>query len=85
VVELVPDSSDDVDRLAGGIGDRPVLVALARVNRTRIAAAERDHNVGGADHRVGERLGELGADVEADLLHRGRDHRVDSLVGMRPG
>ena len=85
VVELVANPSDDLERLAGGIGDRPVLIALARVHRARVPAAQRDHDVGGADHRVGERLGELRAHVQADLRHRLHDHRVDLLVGVRPG
>ena len=39
VVELVANPPDDLERLAGGIVDRPVLVALAGVHRARITAA----------------------------------------------
>ena len=64
-------------RLAGRVVELPVLVALARVDRAGVAAAHRDHDVGGLDRVAGERLGVLPRDVEPDLVHR-RDHaRVD--------
>jgi hypothetical protein len=85
VIDVVANASDDLERLAGGIGDGPVLVALAGIHRARIAAPQRDHHISGADHRVGERLGEFGTDIEPDLRHRLNHDRVDLLVGMRPG
>ena len=45
--------------LPGGVLEHPVLVALAREDRARVAAAHRDHDVGGPDDLVGPRLGEL--------------------------
>ena len=89
VVELVANPSDDLQRLAGGIGDRPVLVSLARVHRAHVPAAQRDDDVGGADDGVGERLGELRAHVEADLRHRlarppGRSARRDAIRPTGP-
>jgi hypothetical protein len=84
VVELVANLSHGREWLAGGIRDRPVLVALAGIHRARVAAAEGDHDVSGEDHFVGERLGELQRDVDADLTDRLHDDRVDLLVGCEP-
>ena len=64
----------------GGIVDRPVLVSLAGVDRAGVAAAHRDHDVGGAHDLIGERLRELLGHVDAELLHRLDDRGVE-LVG----
>ena len=72
--------ADGVEVLAGRIVELPVLVALAGVDRAGVAAAHRDHDVGGAHDLVGERLRELLAHVDAELGHRLDDGRVD-LVG----
>src|SRR5918994_4103131 len=83
VVEQPPHASGDVvtdpanafQFRLGGVVDLPVLVPLAGVDRTSVAAAHRDDRVGRADDLVGNRLGELLADVDAELRHRGDDIR----------
>src|SRR5918999_2988475 len=88
LVELVADPPDRLQVLAGRVVERPILVALSRVDGAGIAAAHRDHHVGGAHDLVGERLGELLAHVDAQLLEerdgvwvdlgrRGRARRAD--------
>src|ERR1044071_9141465 len=42
-VDLVTDAAHGGDVLAGGVVERPVLVALAGVDRAGVAAAHRDH------------------------------------------
>ena len=54
---------------------------LAGVDRAGVAAAHRDHDVGGLDELVGERLRELLAHVDAELVHRLDHGRVDLLAG----
>src|SRR5467141_2518892 len=68
-VDLVPDAAHRLDVLAGGIFEIPVLVALARVDRTRIATAHGDDHVRLTHESVGEGFRNLPADVEADLFH----------------
>ena len=80
-VDLVADPAHRLDVLPGRVVELPVLVALARVDRAGVAAAHRDHDVGGADDLVGERLRELLAQVDAELAHRLDDGRVDPLAG----
>ena len=69
-VDLVPDPAHCLDVLAGGIFEIPILVALARVDRARIATAHGDDHVRLTHERVGERFRNLPADVEADLTPR---------------
>jgi hypothetical protein len=47
-VDLVADAADPVQRLAVRVGDVPVQVAFARVDRASVAAAHGDHHVGSA-------------------------------------
>ena len=80
--DLVADRAYGVHALAGRVVELPVLVALAREDRTGVAAAHRDHHVG-LPHRVGgEQLRRTGGDVDAVLGHRGDRGRVH-LVGRR--
>jgi hypothetical protein len=44
--------------------------------RAGVAASHGHHHVGGLDHLVGERLGELLGHVDAHLVHGGDDRRV---------
>src|SRR5919106_812205 len=76
--DVVADPAHAVQVAFGGAVDLPVLVALARVDRARVAAAHRDHRVGRAYDLVGHRLGELLADVDPQLGHRGDHVRVDA-------
>ena len=66
-------------RRARPVADRR---ALAGVDGACVAAAHRDHDVGGADDLVGERLRELLAHVDADLVDRLDDGGVDLLTGV---
>src|SRR5512144_2039311 len=58
-VDLVPDWANVLQRLAGGVVEFPVEVALAEVHGAGVAAAHGDDDVGGLDDVVGEGLGEL--------------------------
>ena len=80
-VDLVADPAYRLEVLSGRVVELPVLVALARVDRARVAAAHRDHDVGGPDGLVRERLRELLAQVDAELAHRLDDGWVDPLTG----
>ena len=68
-----------------GSSSVPVLVLLARVDRAGIAAAHRDHDVGGAHDLVGQRLRELLAHVDAELGHRLDHGGVDLAARRAPG
>jgi hypothetical protein len=50
-VDVVADAPDDLERLAGGVVELPVEVALAGEDRAGIAAAHRDDDVAGL-HRL---------------------------------
>ena len=67
-----------------GIVELPVLVLLAGIDRAGVAAAHRDHDVGGAHDLVGERLRELLAHVDAELLHRLDTAGLISSAGAMP-
>src|SRR4051794_34390621 len=54
--DLVADPAHAVEVEAGGVLELPVLVALPRVDRAGVAAAHRDHHVGGLHGRAGQRL-----------------------------
>src|SRR4029453_17461027 len=73
-VDLVADAADDLDGLAGGVLELPVLIALARIDRAGIATAHGDDHIRGLDRGLGERLGELPGQIDAQLAH-GRYHR----------
>ena len=79
-VDLVADPAHRLEVLPGRVVELPVLVALARVDRARVAAAHRDDDVGGADGLIGERLRELLAQVDAELAHCLDDRGVDPLA-----
>src|SRR3954453_17492601 len=79
---LVADSSNRLQVLAGGILELPVLITLARVDRARVSAAHRDHDVRLADHAVLELLGPLSGDVDPDLVHGRHDGGVQLIRGL---
>jgi hypothetical protein len=79
-VDLVPDASNGLKVLLGRVVQLPVLVAFSRVDRAGISAAHGDHDIGGFDELVAERLGKLLADIDPDLLHR-LDHAGVEPVG----
>ena len=66
-----------------GVFERPVLVSLAGIDRAGVAAAHRDHDIGGAHDLIGERLRELLAHVDAELVHRLDDRGVDHVARGR--
>ena len=78
--DLVADRSYDVDYLAGGVVEGPIFVALTRVEGTGVAAAHRDHDVGGLHCFGSKDLGFLGGDVDSFLSHGLNGYGVD-LVG----
>ena len=54
LIDLVADDPNSSDRLAGGVVELPVEVALAGEVGAGVAAAHRDDDVGGGDGVVGE-------------------------------
>jgi hypothetical protein len=84
-VDLLDDGPDLLDGLAGGVGEVPVEVALARVDRTGVTAAHGDDDVGAASRLVGERLGELLGHVEPAFGEDLGDRGVDLLAGGGAG
>src|SRR5437764_1276070 len=85
LVDLVPDAANRFEILIGRVVELPVLVFLAGVDRTCVAAAHGDHGVSGTDDLVGERLRELLRHVDADFAHRLDDRRVNPIgwIGAR--
>jgi hypothetical protein len=80
-VDVVADAAHHLDRLAGRVLELPVLIALARIDRTGISTTHGDHHIGGPDEVIGQGLGQLPGEVDAPLLH-GRDHgRVELVPG----
>ena len=53
LVDFVADLAHGLEILARRIVERPVLVALAGIDRAGVAAAHRDHDVGLAHELVG--------------------------------
>ena len=84
-LDLVANPTHCLDVLTGGILELPVLISLARVDRAGVAAAHRDHRVGGAHELVIERLRELLPEVDAYLRHRFDRGRVDLFGRIRAG
>src|SRR3984957_4673654 len=70
---------------SAGILQFPVLVALARVDRARVTTAHGHNDVGVATHLVGQLLRRLIRDVDAQLLHRLDDHRIQHVAGIGSG
>ncbi len=69
--DLVADRADGLDAEAGGIVERPVLVARAREDRAGVAAAHDDHN---GDDQAGELARMFAA---SDTLRRRRTADAD--------
>src|SRR5699024_4867088 len=82
---LVSDLADDVDGLAGGVDELPVLVAFAGEDGAGVAAAHGDDDVRGGHGVNGELLGFLTGDVDADLDHGRYGDGVDLLDGLGAG
>src|SRR6476661_6637544 len=79
---LVADGSHRVDTLPGRVVELPVEVALAGVERARVAAAHGDDDVRGLHGFGREELGPFGSDVDA-LLEHGLTNRGVDGVGRR--
>src|SRR5436305_1153445 len=75
--DLVTDRSYRLHTEPCGIIQHPVLVSLARVRRAGVATPHRHHDIDCSQHVIGPRLGNLAADVDADLCHRFDRARVD--------
>lgn len=78
-VEVVANCAHPIQRQAFGIGDCPVEVPLARIDGARITATHRHHDIGGGDDIVGQRFGEVVAQVDPDLGHRLDHGGVDRM------
>src|SRR5690349_11852110 len=76
-LDLVANSSDRVEILARRVLELPIFVTLAGIDGAGIAAPHRDHYVRGLHHVAGQRLGQFGADVHADLTHRLDDAGIE--------
>jgi hypothetical protein len=67
----------------GGSSSWPVEVPLAGEDGSGVTAPHGDDDVGHLDRLHPESLRGLGGDVDADLLHRLHDGRVDDIRGSR--
>ena len=63
-LDVFADRADNLERLICRVGDLPVLIALARIDRAGVAATHRDDHISGLHDDVGQRLGELVADID---------------------
>lgn len=84
-LDFVPYRSNFFDRSAGGILERPVLVALAGMDRAGIPASHRHHDIGLTHVRVMKQLRLLVSEVDADLRHGLDRDRVDRAGRLAPG
>src|SRR5215211_1114119 len=80
--DLVTDTADRLEVLAGGVLELPVLVALPWIDRARVPAAHRDHGVRRAHGLIGKRLRELLLEIHSDLGHRRHHVRVEVIGGV---
>ena len=74
-----------VERLAGGVGEVPVDVALAGDEGALVAAAHRDHDVGLCGELAGEQLRGAVGEVDAELAHHLDDFGVNVVGGGGAG
>jgi hypothetical protein len=77
-LEVVADVADSVEGLAVGVGNVPVEVALAGVDRAGVTAVHRDDDVGGMHHTGGELLRVGHGESDAAF----GEHREHPLVGV---
>ena len=84
LVDVVADRSDLVERPAGGVGELPVDVALARDEWAFVAAAHGDHDIGLGRELLGEPLRGAVGEVDAELAHDLDDFRMDVRGGVCP-
>jgi hypothetical protein len=83
--DLVADPAHDLHAPTGGVVNRPVVVAGARVAGAGIAATHRHDDVDDAQHVVGPRLRAFGADVDAGFEHHRDCDRVDAIRRLGTG
>src|SRR5262249_47179531 len=79
-VDVVPDPADLIHCPARRVLDLPVLIALARIDRARVATPHGYDHVCRPDEPVGEGLGELLRHVDAQLVHH-LHHGGGDLLG----
>ena len=85
-LDLVADLAHALERLAGGILEAPVDVALARQHRAHVAAAHRHDHVRPGGVRIRLQLARRAArEVVADLAHRLDHLGMEVLLGVAPG
>ena len=80
--DVVADGSNLRGRLALGVREIPVDVALAGDVRARVAAAHRDHDVGLLGQLAAETLRAAVGEVDAKLVHHLDDLWVNVSVGV---
>jgi len=78
-IKVVANAPDCRQALAGGIVHFLILVALPRINRTRVAAAHRDHQIGRIHELVREWFRKFLPQVKTKLSHY-HDYRLVDLV-----
>src|SRR5882762_4812793 len=83
-VDSVSNSTNGLEILACRVVQLPVLVTFAGVDGAGVSAAHRDHDIGGLDELIGERLWKLLADVDSDLPHRLDDNWVELMCRGAP-
>jgi hypothetical protein len=83
-VDLVDDRPDIFDRLAGRIVELPIEIALARIDRARIATPHGDDYVGHPGSPAGEGFRELMSGVETALLEDGHNRGIELVERFRP-
>src|SRR5664280_1594804 len=79
-VDVVTDPADLGEWAVLRVGQVPVEVPLAGIDRAGIPASHGDHHVGGLHDVVGERLGEGPGQVQPELAHH-LDHGGFQLPG----
>jgi hypothetical protein len=81
-IDLFDNGPNDVDGLASGIVEFPVHIPLSRIDRTGIATAHGDDDVGFSGPLVGQGLGELLARIKASRNKERDDGRVEVVSGL---
>jgi hypothetical protein len=84
-IDLLDDRTNHFDRLASGVFEVPVEVALAGIQRAGITATHGDDNVSGSGGLLGERFGELPAGIKPPLAKYCHDRWVELVGGFGPG
>jgi hypothetical protein len=85
LIDLIDDGSHLIDREAGGVGELPVQVAFARIDRAGVAAAHGDDDVGRPGDLLADWLGEFLGGVETSFGQDGDDGGVQLIAWLGSG